>query len=186
MKTKKLFMTIMILTLTALLAVATAADTKTKPADTTTSPSLKKVPKAPQTLCPVCGVKINKDISLYYKGTRIYFDKEACRDAFFRNPEQFAARMEKMNIAAEKVSNYVPKMQDVCPFTGKQINKNFKGHAESIGSKTDDFIPDGFIYFCSEEYLKKFEQMPQQARNNLVRKLYDFGYKLQPVLEEKE
>lgn len=185
MKTKKLFMTIMILTLTALLALASAEEAKTKPADAPTSPTVRKAPKVTQTVCPVCGIKIKKDISIYYKGTRIYFDKEACRDAFFRNPDQFAARMEKMNIAAEKVSNYVPKMQDVCPFTGKQINKNFKMFLTPMDGREGMMLPGGIIYFCSEEYLKKFEQMPEPQRYQLAWKLINFGYKIEQMVDEK-
>ena len=176
---------ILVVCLLSILAFASAADTKTKPADAPTTYTLRKGPKVLQTLCPVCGVKINKDISIYYKGTRIYFDKEACRDAFFRNHQQFADKMERMNIRAENVSNYVPKMQDVCPFTGKKIDKNFKSFLTPMDGREGMMLPGGIIYFCSEEYLKKFEQMPEPQRYELAWKLIHFGYKIEQMIDEK-
>lgn len=176
MKSKKFMIAILAVCLLSILAFASAADTKTKPADTTTSPSLKKVPKAPQTLCPVCSAKIDKNISIYYKGSKIYFDKQACLEAFFRNPWQFAQKMERLNIEPEKVANYQPKMQDVCPFTRTKIDKQYRIFIDS----EDETIGAVNIYFSSAKAFDEFNRMKGEDRIKTIKKLQDFGYKLEP------
>ena len=42
----------------------------------------------PQTVCPVMGGKIDKEIFADYKGRRVYFCCEGCRPNFTNDPEK--------------------------------------------------------------------------------------------------
>jgi YHS domain-containing protein len=40
---------------------------------------------------PVCGMKVEKSkaLSYEYEGTKVYFDKDECKQAFIMNPKKF-------------------------------------------------------------------------------------------------
>jgi len=46
-----------------------------------------------QTLCPVEGAKINKDIFVEYQGKKVYFCCQACKKKFTQSPEQFLPKL---------------------------------------------------------------------------------------------
>ncbi len=46
-----------------------------------------------QTVCPVMGGKINKDIFTEYKGKKVYFCCEACKPEFEKNPEKYISKL---------------------------------------------------------------------------------------------
>jgi Cu(I)/Ag(I) efflux system membrane fusion protein len=47
----------------------------------------------PQTLCPVMGGKINRDIYVDYQGKRIYFCCPGCEETFLEDPEKYLEKM---------------------------------------------------------------------------------------------
>jgi YHS domain-containing protein len=46
-----------------------------------------------QTICPVMGGKINKDIFTEYKGKKVYFCCPACKPEFEKNPEKYIDKL---------------------------------------------------------------------------------------------
>ena len=56
----------------------------------------------PQTVCPVLGNKINKNIYTDYQGQRIYFCCPGCIDVFKKNPEAYLKEMQGQGVVPEK------------------------------------------------------------------------------------
>ena len=54
--------------------------------------------EANQTICPVMGNKIDKNVYADYKGKRIYFCCGNCLEAFKKNPEKYLQLMKKQGI----------------------------------------------------------------------------------------
>jgi YHS domain-containing protein len=58
-----------------------------------------------QTICPVMGGKINKEIYVDYQGKRIYFCCHACVDEFNKDPEKYLKKMQSEGIEPESVGD---------------------------------------------------------------------------------
>ncbi len=56
----------------------------------------------PQTICPVMGGKVNRDIFLDYEGNRIYFCCQSCKDTFLSDPAPYLEKMKKEGVVLEK------------------------------------------------------------------------------------
>ena len=48
---------------------------------------------AEQTICPVMGGPVNKDIFVEYQGKKVYFCCEACKAEFDKEPEKYLAKL---------------------------------------------------------------------------------------------
>jgi YHS domain-containing protein len=48
---------------------------------------------AEQTICPVMGGPINKDVFAEYQGKKVYFCCEQCKADFEKNPEKYLAKL---------------------------------------------------------------------------------------------
>jgi YHS domain-containing protein len=46
-----------------------------------------------QTLCPVMGNPINKDIFVEYQGKKVYFCCKACPEVFLADPQKYLAKL---------------------------------------------------------------------------------------------
>jgi len=46
-----------------------------------------------QTICPVMGGVVNKDIYVEYKGKKVYFCCESCKGMFEKDPEKYVAKL---------------------------------------------------------------------------------------------
>ncbi len=46
-----------------------------------------------QTVCPVTGEKIDKNVFVEYKGKKVYFCMESCKKAFEQDPEKYIAKL---------------------------------------------------------------------------------------------
>ena len=156
--------------------VQTQKMTKSDDMKTTETKNVKKSGTQEQTKCPVCGENMDRKISMYYKGYMVYFDKDSCRDIFFQDPQIYIENMGDENIVPERVLNYKLKPQAICPITGKKINRE---HRIFIDSE-DESIGSVFIYFSSAESFEKFSNMGESERMKVIKKLQDFGYKLEP------
>ena len=55
-----------------------------------------------QTICPVMGGEINKNIYTDYKGSRIYFCCSACPGDFKKNPEKYMKKLKDSGVIPEK------------------------------------------------------------------------------------
>jgi YHS domain-containing protein len=64
-------------------------------------PALAAAPK-PQTVCPVLGGNINKQVYAEYQGKRIYFCCSGCITEFQKDPEKYIKKMEAEGITPEK------------------------------------------------------------------------------------
>ncbi|MBF0225280.1 MAG: hypothetical protein HQK76_07475 [Desulfobacterales bacterium] len=107
--------------------------------------------EAIQTICPVMGGKINKNLYVDYNGQRIYVCCPGCIDTVKKDPEKY---IKKINENGETPA----KIQIICPVMGGKINKKlFVDH----GGKR--------IYVCCpacidtiknnpEKYIKEMEE----------------------------
>lgn len=59
-------------------------------------------PGKPQTVCPIMGSNINKDLYLDYQGQRVYFCCPACIEIFKKDPEKFLQTMKDQGVTPEK------------------------------------------------------------------------------------
>jgi YHS domain-containing protein len=57
---------------------------------------------AQQTLCPVLGNKIDKNVYVDYHGQRIYFCCPRCKAAFKKNPQKYLSQMEAQGVTLAK------------------------------------------------------------------------------------
>jgi Cu(I)/Ag(I) efflux system membrane fusion protein len=67
-----------------------------KPADSATQaqPAAPAVAAAAeQTICPVMGGPVNKDIFVEYKGKKVYFCCEQCKAEFNKEPEKYLPKL---------------------------------------------------------------------------------------------
>ncbi|MHC4206323.1 MAG: YHS domain-containing protein [Planctomycetota bacterium] len=55
------------------------------------------VAAAEQTICPVMGGAINKAVFIEYKGKKVYFCCDPCKDKFKEAPEQYIAKLPQFN-----------------------------------------------------------------------------------------
>jgi YHS domain-containing protein len=107
-----------------------------------------------QTICPVMGGKINRNISTAYKGKKVYFCCAGCIGKFKANPEKYLNKLPQFKEAKpakkEKVVS-VGTEQKVCPIMGESINKAvftvYKGKK---------------VYFCCPGCKPEFEKNPEK------------------------
>jgi YHS domain-containing protein len=64
-----------------------------KTANDTNSAVTQAAASTEQTLCPVTGDKIDKNIFVEYKGKKVYFCCAACKGPFEKNPEKYMAKL---------------------------------------------------------------------------------------------
>lgn len=73
------------------------AETAAKTADETTKAAKetmdKAVATAEQTVCPIMGAAINKELFTEYKGKKVYFCCAGCKEKFEQAPEQYLAKL---------------------------------------------------------------------------------------------
>jgi YHS domain-containing protein len=55
-----------------------------------------------QTICPVLGGKINKEVYTDYKGQRIYFCCAGCDAEFKKDPDKYLQKMKEQGVTPEK------------------------------------------------------------------------------------
>ncbi len=60
---------------------------------TTTPEGNEAIVQVEQTVCPVMGEPINKDIFVEYKGKRVYFCCPGCEEKFLAEPEKYLAKL---------------------------------------------------------------------------------------------
>lgn len=55
-----------------------------------------------QTVCPVMGGEINKEVFVDHEGSRIYFCCQACVDTFKKDPDTYLKKMKDAGVNAYK------------------------------------------------------------------------------------
>ena len=56
----------------------------------------------PQTICPVMGGEINKEVYVDHEGKRVYFCCPGCIATFKEDPEKYIKKLEDQGITLEK------------------------------------------------------------------------------------
>ena len=110
-----------------------------------------------QTMCPVMGGPINKDIFIEYKGKKVYFCCGGCDDMFLKEPEKYIDKLPQFKDAdneTEEVSR--AGVQTKCPVMGGDINKDI--FIEYKGKK---------VYFCCKGCDDMFLKDPQKYIDKL-------------------
>lgn len=102
-----------------------------------------------QTVCPVMGEKIDKNIYVDYQGQRVYFCCQGCIDSFNKEPEKYFKKAAKENILFENV-------QTACPVSGDPVNKEFFSYHKGRG-----------VYFCNQDCKAAFEKNPEKYMDKL-------------------
>jgi YHS domain-containing protein len=124
----------------------------------------KKAPELkPQTVCPVMGGKINKDLYLDHKGQRIYVCCAGCLAPIKKDPAKYIKKMAEKGEAPTKI-------QTVCPVMGGKINKDH--FAEHDGKR---------IYVCCPPCIAKIKADPDKY----VKKMKDAGITLDEIPKKK-
>jgi YHS domain-containing protein len=119
----------------------------------------KKPEVKPQTVCPVTGEAINKDLFADYEGKRVYFCCADCIKEFNKEPAKYVKKMEAEGITLDKT----PVSQTTCPVMGGKINKSI--YADYEGKR---------VYFCCAGCPATFKKDPAKY----VKKLEDAGVTL--------
>ena len=60
---------------------------------TTSEPATQVAQTGEQTVCPVTGDAIDKNIFIEYQGKKVYFCCSSCVDAFKANPEKYVSKL---------------------------------------------------------------------------------------------
>lgn len=114
-----------------------------------TTSCAEKTDLKPQTVCPVLGGKIDKNVSLDYQGQRIYFCCPSCEEAFLKAPEKYLKQIADNGVLLESVQEFCPVMtgHSVPCFRNKNIFADYKGRR---------------VYFCSTECKRSFLRDPEK------------------------
>ncbi len=90
MKNRKTQLTTIISLICLLLAVlVVAGGCKKSEKRTSTQASI----QTEQTVCPITGKPINKDVYTEYEGKKVYFCCPACKSKFEKNPEKYVSKL---------------------------------------------------------------------------------------------
>ena len=65
-------------------------------------PALAADQPKPQTLCPVLGGNVDKQVYVDYQGKRVYFCCQGCDAAFKKDPEKYMKKLQEQGITLEK------------------------------------------------------------------------------------
>ena len=83
-----------------------------------------------QTICPVMGNKINKNVYTDIQGQRVYFCCPGCIETMKADPDKYFKKVAKDGVRFENI-------QTVCPVTGEKIDTTVSTYYEG---RT--------VYFC--------------------------------------
>ena len=105
-----------------------------------------------QTVCPVTGKEINKDIFLDIQGARVYFYNAEARDSMKANPDKYFKKAGEDGVVFENILK-------TCPFTGGELDKS-----------VFTYYQGKLLYFCDPNAQKLFIE----DRQVYLKKLDDF------------
>jgi YHS domain-containing protein len=105
-----------------------------------------------QTVCPVTGKEINKDVHLDIQGHRIYFNNQDALDSMKANPDKYFKKAGEEGVVFQNILK-------TCPFNGKELDKS-----------VFTYYQGRLLYFCDPEAQKLFIE----DRQAYLKKLDDF------------
>ncbi|MGA1980217.1 MAG: YHS domain-containing protein [Sedimentisphaerales bacterium] len=85
-----------IILLTAVVVIGlglTGCKKKEQPAPAKPKAAASAATEVEQTVCPVTGEKIDKNIFTEYKGKKVYFCMESCKTAFEKDPGKYISKL---------------------------------------------------------------------------------------------
>ena len=97
-----------------------------------------------QTICPVMGGKINKNIYTDIQGQRVYHCCAGCKEPMETEPDKYFKKAAEEGVLFESI-------QTNCLISGKPINKDVSIYHEG---RT--------VYFCCDGCISMFEKEPQK------------------------
>jgi YHS domain-containing protein len=103
----------------------------------------------PQTVCPVMGGKIDKNVHVDYQGQRIYFCCPSCKETFLKEPEKYMQKFADNRVLLESVQEFCPVMvgHNLPCFINKNIYTDYNGRR---------------VYFCTKDCKKSFLKEPEK------------------------
>ena len=113
----------------------------------TASPTLAADKGKAQTVCPMSGKPINKEVYADQDGKRVYFCCQDCVKEFKADP---AKVMQKLKEEGVTLADAPMTMQSVCPVSGKPIDK-----AQYVDYKGER------VYFCCPHCPDSFKKDPE-------------------------
>lgn len=118
----------------------------TQPASASTSrPAIAPAPAtqpADEPLCPVTGEKIDRQVSVQFRGRKVYFASAAARDKFNADPYAYADAVKRQWHALRPL-----RLQVACPVTGQPVDPAVSAERPADAAALDD-AP---LYFASED-----------------------------------
>ena len=112
-----------------------------------------------QTICPVMGGTINKNLYVDADGKRIYVCCAGCVEKVKENPQKYIKELEDKGITLDKT----PVLQTTCPVGVGKIDKNL--YVDADGKR---------IYVCCAGCVEKVKENPQKY----IKELEDKGITL--------
>ena len=100
-----------------------------------------------QTICPVMGNPVSKDVYTDHNGKRVYFCCEPCIKAFKEEPDKYLDKLKAEGVTLEDA----PIEQTTCPVSGKPINSAI--YTDHQGER---------VYFCCNGCKSAFEKNPTE------------------------
>lgn len=101
--------------------------------------------------CPVSGKDITKDVSVDYKGVKVYFCCPGCPDAFKGDTAKYASKANQQLVQTGQAT------QEKCPLSGGKINPD---KTAKVGEVT--------VKFCCEKCQGKVAAAEGDAQRDLV------------------
>ena len=113
-------------------------------------------------VCPVGGKPAKEDVSIDYKGKKIYFCCAGCEDPIKEHPEKFTAKLNNQLAVTGQIA------QVACPLSGGPIKE---GTAVEVGGVK--------VAFCCENCQKKVAKATDAEKVDLVFAKIDKGFTMQ-------
>ncbi|HEQ98930.1 MAG TPA: YHS domain-containing protein [candidate division Zixibacteria bacterium] len=98
-----------------------------------------------QTICPVMGGKIDKEVYTDIQGQRVYHCCPGCSGALVADPDKYFKKAAAEGVLFENI-------QTTCPVSGKELEKK-EVYADYEGRR---------VYFCCAGCVASFEEDPQK------------------------
>lgn len=112
MRTRKMQTLVFWLTLALLLCLVLVVGCKKKAETEAAKESAAPAAKAiEQTLCPVMGTPINKDIYTEYQGKKVYFCCAECKEKFEKEPEKYLAKLPQFKEQVEAMKKEAQQLE---------------------------------------------------------------------------
>lgn len=102
-----------------------------------------------QTICPVMGGEVNKNLYVDYDGKRIYVCCKGCIETVKKDPAKYIRELEAAGVTLTKT-------QTTCPVLGGKIDN--KVYADYKGKR---------VYFCCSGCIQKFQNDPEKYLKKL-------------------